>query len=82
MKSDKRLVILFNPRNIRGVGEDAAPPMGLVMAAINIYDEFDVVIIDQRIERAWKRRMASLLKKRPVVLAGNVGARCRGSGRG
>ncbi|MBI5144520.1 MAG: radical SAM protein [Candidatus Omnitrophica bacterium] len=63
-----RTVILFNPRSMRGIGEDVVPPMGLLMAAIHLHEKFNVVIVDQRVERNWKSRLSKLLEKEPVCI--------------
>ena len=64
----KRTVILFNPRTMRGVGEDSIPPIGLLMSAIHLHEKFDVFIIDQRVEKNWRTRLENLLNKNPVCL--------------
>ena len=56
MNDKKRNIILFNPRAMRGVGEDSIPPIGLLMAAIRLHEKFNVVIIDQRVEKNWRVR--------------------------
>lgn len=68
MDVTKRTVILFNPRAMRGVGEDAIPPIGLLMAAIHLHEKFNVAIIDQRVEANWKARLDDLLSKDPVCM--------------
>ncbi|MFH0984001.1 MAG: radical SAM protein [Candidatus Omnitrophota bacterium] len=68
MNEKKRTVILFNPRAMRGVGEDSIPPIGLLMAAIHLHEKYDVVIIDQRVEKDWKALLEDLLSKNPVCL--------------
>lgn len=68
MSDIRRIVILFNPRALRGVGEDSSPPIGLLMAAIHLYQKFRVVIVDQRIEKHWRDRLLELLKEKPICI--------------
>lgn len=68
----KRPIILFNPRAMRGVGEDSIPPIGLLMAAIYLHQRFHVEIIDQRIEKNWKARLEVLLTKDPICFGVSV----------
>ncbi|MFC1658628.1 B12-binding domain-containing radical SAM protein [Candidatus Omnitrophota bacterium] len=68
MGNSKRTIILFNPRSMRGVREDDSPPMGLLMAAIYLHNEFKIAIIDQRVERNWKCQLVNLLKEAPVCI--------------
>lgn len=63
----KNPILLFNPRSIRAVG-DSSLPMGLLMAASCIYNEFRIVVVDQRIERSWKQQVADFLDKGPLCV--------------
>jgi radical SAM superfamily enzyme YgiQ (UPF0313 family) len=67
-ESGKRTVVLFNPKTMRGVGEDSIPPIGLLMAAIYLESRYDVVIVDQRVEHGWQARLEELCSKNPVCL--------------
>ncbi len=66
--SENKTVILFNPRSMRGIGEDSTPPMALIMASIYIYKKYDVVIVDQRVEKKWQSMMDDLLKNNPICI--------------
>lgn len=68
MTLSKRLVILFNPRSMRGVGENSIPPVALLMASIYLDPKYKVVILDQRIEKNWRAQLTDLLKETPVCL--------------
>jgi len=68
MSDLSRTVILFHPRTLRGIGEDSIPPTGLLMAAIHLYQEFRVVIVDQRIEKNWRAHLSELLKENPICI--------------
>ena len=68
MSDLSRTVILFHPRTLRGIGEDSIPPTGLLMAAIHLYQEFRVVIVDQRIEKRWRAHLSELLKENPICI--------------
>ena len=68
MSDLRRSVILFQPRTLRGIGEDSIPPTGLLMSAIHLYQEFRVVIVDQRIEKNWRAHLSELLKENPICI--------------
>jgi len=61
------LVVLVNPRTIKGIG-DSTLPLGLIMAAVNLYQKYRVVIIDQKVEKDWEQRLLILLKERPICV--------------
>ncbi len=67
MTDENRVVVLFNPSSIRRVG-DFTVPMGLLMVAINLYEKYRVVIIDQVVEKDWKSHLSALLAEGPVCL--------------
>jgi len=67
MNDLKRTVILFNPMNIRGIG-DFTLPMGLIMSAIKIHEKYNVVIVDQRIDKDWRQHLANLLEENPLCI--------------
>lgn len=61
----KRVVILFNPRSTRGLGNFAAP-FGPLLAAMGIHASYDVVIIDQTVQSDWRQRLVTQLARNPV----------------
>lgn len=63
----EQTIVLFNPRSTRAIG-DSTLPMGLLMASTCAAQRFRVVIVDQRVEVAWKRRIAQLLERRPLCM--------------
>lgn len=42
--------------------------MGLLMAAVHLHGRYRVVLVDQRVEPHWERRLRRLLAERPVCL--------------
>jgi radical SAM superfamily enzyme YgiQ (UPF0313 family) len=42
--------------------------MALLMTAINLYSKFNIVIIDQRVDKDWKSRLVALLEQDPVCI--------------
>lgn len=64
---NKRLIILFNPISFRRVG-DYTLPMGLLMAAIKVYEKYRVVIIDQIVEKNFKSQLLRLLDQKPICI--------------
>ncbi len=63
-----KTIILFNPRSMRGIGEDSTPPMALIMASVYIYQKYNIVIVDQRVEKNWKSMITDLLKNDPICI--------------
>jgi len=66
---DSRKVVLFFPNtgfDIRGVSVDL--PLAVLNLAAFIQPEFEVCIIDQRVEPNWRERLESELDKAPLCL--------------
>jgi len=61
------LVILFNPSSFRRVG-DYTLPMSLLMAAVNLYERYRVVIIDQIVQKDYESQLLNLLEQEPVCI--------------
>src|ERR1051326_5569893 len=62
-------VVLFFPNtgfDIRGVSVDL--PLAVLNLAAAIRDDFDVSIIDQRVEPDWRKRLTAELEQHPVCL--------------
>ena len=70
--SRKSKIVLFNPSTWRGVG-DATAPWGLVSLATFLSPRYDVVILDQRFDRDWRRSLAGMLARGEVLFAGATG---------
>lgn len=62
-----RPVILFNPCSVHRIG-DFTLPMGLLMAAALIWREHPVVVIDQIVEKGWRKRLEDALRQDPICL--------------
>jgi radical SAM superfamily enzyme YgiQ (UPF0313 family) len=66
---EKRKVVLFFPNtgfDIKGVSVDL--PLAVLNLAAFIRDDFDVSIIDQRVEQDWRRRLTRELEAQPLCL--------------
>jgi radical SAM superfamily enzyme YgiQ (UPF0313 family) len=66
---DKRKVVLFFPNtgfDIKGVSVDL--PLAVLNLAAFIQDDFEVSIIDQRVEPDWRARLSAELKSEPLCL--------------
>jgi radical SAM superfamily enzyme YgiQ (UPF0313 family) len=66
---DKAKVVLFFPNtgfDIKGVSVDL--PLAMLNLAAFIRDDFDVSIIDQRVEPDWRRRLEAALRAKPLCL--------------
>lgn len=66
---DKAKVVLFFPNtgfDIKGVSVDL--PLAMLNLAAFIRDDFDVSIIDQRVESDWRRRLEAELRAKPLCL--------------
>jgi len=64
-----RKVVLFYPNtgfDIKGVSVDL--PLAVLNLAAFIRDDFDVCIIDQRVEPDWRERLTAELEKAPLCL--------------
>jgi hypothetical protein len=60
-------VILVNPCSTRGFGNYTAP-YGLLFTAINIHKTYDVIIIDQTVEKNWRRKLLEELALKPLCV--------------
>lgn len=47
---------------------DYTLPMGLIMVAVNIYQKYRVIILDQIVEKNWRKRLNDLLDQNPVCV--------------
>src|SRR5207237_9041604 len=68
-KMDSRRIVLFFPNtgfDIKGVSVDL--PLAVLNLAAFIQNDFDVCIIDQRVEPDWRDRLTSELEKAPLCL--------------
>src|SRR5437016_4576432 len=66
---DSRRIVLFFPNtgfDIKGVSVDL--PLAVLNLAAFIQNDFDVCIIDQRVEPDWRERLTSELEKAPLCL--------------
>ena len=66
---DSRKVVLFFPNtgfDIKGVSVDL--PLAVLNLAAFIRNDFDVCIIDQRVEPDWRERLTAELEKAPLCL--------------
>jgi anaerobic magnesium-protoporphyrin IX monomethyl ester cyclase len=61
------LVVLVNPRSMKGIGASTLP-MGLLMVSVHLVRTCRVVIIDQSVEPDWRGRLAGLLAEKPVCV--------------
>jgi len=66
------VIILFNPSTWRGVG-DATAPWGLIALTTRLWNDFEIVFLDQRFDRDWRQRTARLLRQGGVLAAATTG---------
>ncbi len=66
------LVILFNPSTWRGVG-DATAPWGLIAITTGLWNDYDVLFLDQRFDRDWRQKTEAALRRGGVVAAATTG---------
>jgi anaerobic magnesium-protoporphyrin IX monomethyl ester cyclase len=60
--------ILINPKGLNLIN-DKILPFGLLCTSVYASQEFDLVIIDKRVESSWKSRLTKELKKNPKIVA-------------
>lgn len=66
---EKQRVVLFFPNtgfDIKGVSVDL--PLAVLNLAAFLHNDFDVAIIDQRVEPDWRARLTEELAKKPLAL--------------
>jgi len=66
-------IILINPKTGIDVGASLSPPHGLLSIAAELVDDFEVKIIDQRVDKNWK---SALNKEMEGVLCVGITSMC------
>jgi len=61
-------VVLFYPKTGFDIGAGITPPHSVLSIAAEIKDDYEVRIIDQRVEPSWKEALAKELKKNPLCV--------------
>jgi radical SAM superfamily enzyme YgiQ (UPF0313 family) len=66
----RRTVVLLQPKigDMDGFRDKPTPPMALLHASTLLAEEFDVILVDQRLGPDWERALADALATRPVAL--------------
>ncbi|MBM4352907.1 MAG: B12-binding domain-containing radical SAM protein [Deltaproteobacteria bacterium] len=65
-------ILLFNPSTWRGVG-DATAPWGLMALTTRLWDDYDILFLDQRFDPDWRERTAERIRQGGVLAAGTTG---------
>ncbi len=60
-------VVLVNPYGWRFIG-DGTVPSGLLAIAAPLVERYRVTLIDQRVDRGWRRQLESALARAPLVV--------------
>ena len=60
-------VVLVNPHGWRFIG-DGTVPSGLLAVAAPLTERYRVTLIDQRVEKHWRRRLDEALSRSPLVV--------------
>lgn len=60
-------VVLVNPHGWRFIG-DGTVPSGLLAVAAPLAERYRVTLIDQRVEKGWRRRLEAALARDPLVV--------------
>ena len=59
--------VLINPKGFRLIN-DQTLPFGLLYASIYACQEYDIKIIDQRVDKDWKEKLVKELEKTPLLV--------------
>lgn len=70
---NRKTVILIQPKLSWQYKAYAALPLGLLSTVIFLHKEYNIKIIDQQIEKTWKKDILEILKKYDVLC---IGIRC------
>ena len=60
-------IVLVNPQGWRFIG-DGTVPSGLLAVAAALVPRYRVTLIDQRVDRGWRARLACALRRRPLLV--------------
>ena len=68
--ADPRTILLLMPRvgDMDSFRDRPTPPLSLIHAATLVHKEYKVVIVDQRLEPDWRRRLATELEAEPLAV--------------